>query len=134
MNTNLHPTMQAALAPFLPGGSVAAAMRVVDANRPHVLKTFIQQPNKLQDTAHLAGLFEYQWTSWSGLKVDCYCEYEAAHDGGTGPNSEESWPESMSLTYALVNGVDVDSLISNDNRNEICAEALGAYLADWSTP
>ena len=109
-----------------------AAHRVVDAHRPHVLKTFIQKPNKLQNTDHLVGLFEYRWTSWTGLKVDCYLEYEAAHDGGTGPNSEESWPESMTLLHALVNGVDVDSLIDADDRTEICDEAMGAFKTDWS--
>ena len=112
--------------------SYHAAMQTVDANRPHVLKTFIQQPNKLIDTSKLAGLSEYQWTNPMGLKVDCYLEYEAAHDGGTGPASEESWPESMTLLHALVNGVDVDSLIDADDRTAICDEAMGAFKTDWS--
>ena len=131
MNT-LNPVFERSLAPFIPGGSIAKAMAVVDANRPHVLKTFIQQPNKLQNTDHLVGLFEYQWTNPMGLKVDCYLEYEAAHDGGTGPASEESWPESMTLLHALVNGVDVDSLIDADDRTAICNEAMGAFKTDWS--
>ena len=130
MNANLHPTMQAALTPFMPD-SIAEAMAVIDANRPRVIKTFIQHPNKTVDTSKLVGLFEYQWTTAMGLKVDCYLEYEAAHDGGTGQNSEESWPESITLLYALVNGVDVDSLISDDDRETICDEAMGAFKTDW---
>lgn len=129
---NLNPVFVQALAPLIPGGGIARAMQIVDANRPHVLKAFIQQPNKLIDTSKLTGLFEYQWTTAMGLKVDCYLEYEAAHDGGTGPNSEESWPESMTILYALVNGVDVDSLIADDDRQTICDEAMGAYKTDWS--
>lgn len=131
MNT-LNPVFERYLAPLITGGSIAKAMAVVDANRPHVLKTFIQQPNKTIDTAKLVGLFEYQWTNPMGLKVDCYLEYEDAHDGGTGPHSEESWPESMSLLHALVNGVDVDSLLCDDDRQTICNEAMGAFKTDWS--
>lgn len=102
-------------------------MRTVDANRPHVLKTFIQQPNKAIDTAKLVGLFEYRWTTAMGLKVDCYLEYEAEFDGG---RDEPSHPESITLCYALVNGVDISEVIDPDTQATIEEEALSEMRAD----
>lgn len=38
--------------------------------------------------------------SW-GTSLDCVLEHVPAYDGGTGPNSDESWPESIDLIDAV---------------------------------
>jgi len=58
------------------------------------------------------------------LELDCYLEYEAKHDGGTGPDSEESWPESITLFYALHKGEDISEVLSDDVRSTIETKAL----------
>lgn len=70
------------------------------------------------------GLYQYQFTDQEGLELDCYLEYEAEHDGGTGPDSEESWPESITLFYALHKGEDISEVLSDDVRSTIETKAL----------
>jgi len=70
------------------------------------------------------GLYQYQFTDHEGLELDCYLEYEAKHDGGSGPDSEESWPESITLFYALHKGEDISEVLSDDVRSTIEEEAL----------
>ena len=70
------------------------------------------------------GLYQYQYTGSEGLELDCYLEYEAEHDGGTGPDSEESWPESIKLIYALHKGEDISEVLSDDVFILIEKEAL----------
>jgi len=70
------------------------------------------------------GLYQYQYTGSEGLELDCYLEYEAEHDGGTGPDSEESWPESITLFYALHKGEDISEVLSDDVRSTIETKAL----------
>jgi hypothetical protein len=83
----------------------------------------LTQPNAPTEVSG-SGYYKYQYTSISGLVIDCLLEYEAAHDGGTGPNSEESWPESINLIYAMVNGVDIFEVIDDDVQATIEDEAL----------
>lgn len=91
---------------------------------PTVIKAAVKLPNLAIDTSLLKGLYEYAYETPSGLCIDCYLDYQEAHDGGTGPNSDESYPESISLTYALVNGVDISSMLSEDVQSTIETEAL----------
>lgn len=115
MNTNLHPTMQQALRPWMPPASVASAMLVVDANRPAVR----------------SGLWSYEY-NLAGHKLDCRLEYEAAYDGGTGPHSEPSWPESMTLFEAYQGQEDISFWLGEDTTEWIETAALEAYKADRS--
>jgi len=89
-----------------------------------VISAPIKQPNMAFDAKHLKGCYEYAFESSNGLHLDCYLEYRAAHDGGTGPTSEESWPESISLVYALVNGIEISDVLSEDIVALIEDEAL----------
>jgi hypothetical protein len=90
------------------------------------------QPNK-QSTVP-AGFYQYQYNGGEGITIDCHLEYEAAHDGGTGPNSDESYPESITLIYALVNGVDIAEVLSSDVTELIEEEALCSVEMDgWNS-
>ena len=93
---------------------------------PSVIKAHIKLPNMAIDTSLLKGLYEYAYESSTGLCIDCYLDYEEAHDGGTGPNSDESYSESITLTYALVNGADISGDLSDARIDEIEAEALAS--------
>ena len=86
----------------------------------------IKLPNMAIDTSLLKGLYEYAYESPRGICIDCYLDYEEEHDGGnpSNPNSEESWPESITLMYALVNGVDISGVLSEDAQSTIETEAL----------
>lgn len=79
--SNLHPIMAMALRPFAPAPT--NALTDIDSGE----------------------WFKFQFTSAdSSVTYDCYMEYEAGEDGGRDHPSE---PESLNLSYALVNGVDV---------------------------
>lgn len=81
--------------------------------------------NKLEITnSDTKGMEQYSYIGSEGLELDCYLEYEAAYDGGTGPNSEESWPESIRLVYALHKGEDISEVLSDDIKALIEEEAL----------
>ena len=95
---------------------------------PTVIKAPVKLPNMAIDTSLLKGLYEYEYETSTGLFVDCYLVYEEEHDGGnpSNPNSEESWPESITLMYALVNGVDISSVLSDARIDEIETKALAS--------
>lgn len=74
-----------------------------------------------------ANWYEYQFTSANDLTIDCYLEYEA----------EESMtrdcpghPESVTLCYALVNGVDISEVLSDDVIGLIEEEAAQSMSMD----
>ena len=95
------------------------------------IKPAFEQPNK--QTTVPAGFYQYQYTSGDGITIDCHLEYEAAHNGGTGPNSEESYPERIELIYALVNGVDIAEVLCDDVKKLIEEEALCSMEMDgWN--
>ena len=93
---------------------------------PTVIKAAVKLPNLAIDMSLLKGLYEYAYESSTGLCIDCYLDYQEAHDGGTGPNSDESYSESITLMYALVNGVDISSVLSEDVQSTIETEALAS--------
>lgn len=99
---------------------------------PTVIKAPVKLPNLAIDTSLLKGLYEYAYESSTGLFIDCYLVYEEEHDGGNpaNPDSEESWPESITLSYALVNGIDALCLLDEDTVSEIEAAALAAMATD----
>lgn len=95
---------------------------------PTVIKAPVKLPNLAIDTSLLKGLYEYEYVTPTGLFVDCYLVYEEGHDGGNpaNPDSEESWPESITLTHALVNGVNIVGVLSEDVQSTIETEALAS--------
>ena len=95
---------------------------------PTVIKAPVKLPNLAIDTSLLKGLYEYAYESSTGLCIDCYLVYEEEHDGGnpSNPDSEESWPESITLTYALVNGVNIVGVLSEDVQSTIETEAMAS--------
>jgi len=128
MSGNLNPIFQQALAPFMPGGVVRSIQ-----SAPRVISAPIKMPNMAADTSKLKGLYEYQYESAQGTFIDCYLDYEEGYDGGdpANPSSEESYPESISLVYALVNGVDIaEFLEGTDTQTLIEDEALAAMQTD----
>lgn len=99
---------------------------------PTVIKAPVKLPNLAIDMSLLKGLYEYEYETPTGLFIDCYLVYEEEHDGGNpaNPDSEESWPESITLSYALVNGIDALCLLDEDIVSEIEAAALAAMATD----
>lgn len=100
---------------------------------PRVIHAPVKLPNMAVDPSKLKGLYEYQYETGMGLHIDCFLEYEKAYDGGdpSNPSSEESYPESITLIYALVNGVDISEVIEDsDTQKLIEDEALAAIQTD----
>jgi hypothetical protein len=92
----------------------------------------IIQPND-QTVVGRGTYYPYQFNSANGLAIDCLLEYTRAHDGGTGPNSDESYPESISLIYALINGVDISEVLCDEVKSLIEEEALCSMEMDaWN--
>ena len=87
-------------------------------------RDFVKITKAVINSDDTRGLYQYQFTDHEGLELDCYLEYEAKHDGGTGPDSEESWPESITLFYALHKGEDISEVLSDDVRSTIETKAL----------
>ena len=87
-------------------------------------RDFVKITKAVINSADTRGLYQYQFTDQEGLELDCYLEYEAKHDGGSGPDSEESWPESITLFYALHKGEDISEVLSDDVRSTIETKAL----------
>lgn len=94
---------------------------------PRVISAPVKLPNMAVDASKLKGLYEYSYESGLGLHIDCYMEYEAEFDGG---RDEPSHPESITLVYALVNGVDISEVISADIHSDIEDDALAQMRAD----
>lgn len=92
-----------------------------------VISAPIKLPNMAVDTSKLKWLFEYEYETSLGLHLDCYLEYEEGYDGG---NDEPSYPGSITLVYALVNGVDISEVISADIHSDIEDDALAQMRAD----
>ena len=87
-------------------------------------RDFVKITKAVINSDDTRGLYQYQFTDQEGLELDCYLEYEAKHDGGSGPDSEESWPESITLFYALHKGEDISEVLSDDVRSTIETKAL----------
>jgi len=87
-------------------------------------RDFVKITKAVINSDDTRGLYQYHFTDQEGLELDCYLEYEAEHDGGTGPDSEESWPESITLFYALHKGEDISEVLSDDVRSTIETKAL----------
>ena len=92
------------------------------------MKPVFEPPNK--QTTVPADLYQYQYVDGDGLTLDCHLEYEAAHDGGTGPDSDESYPKSITLIYALCNGVDISNVLSQEVTETIEGEAEASMCMD----
>ena len=112
----ISPTIMQSLRGFMPPG------RIITAGAH-------KTPNVLIDPDHFKGMVEHEYTHTS-LTLNCYLEYEEGFDGGSGPNSEESYPERISLCYALANGIDVLCVLGEDLVSDIEAEALAAMATD----
>lgn len=82
-------------------------------------------PNVPIAQIELKGLVEHEYTH-TNLVLNCFLDYEEGFDGGTGSDSDESYPERITLSYALANGVDALCLLDEDTVSEIEAEALAA--------
>ena len=87
-------------------------------------RDFVKITKAVINSDDTRGLYQYHFTDQEGLELDCYLEYEAEHDGGTGPDSEESWPESITLFYALHKDEDISEVLSDDVRSTIETKAL----------
>ena len=93
MNSNLHPVMQQALAPFVPGFQRCS----------HV------SPNPERGTVR----FEY---TLGEIDLACDIEYErASGDGWNEPHE----PESATLCAAYVRDVAISELLDDDQRAQI---------------
>lgn len=74
--------------------------------------------------------YKYQFANSEGLVIDCYLEHEEAE-----PQSHDSpgHRESVELVYALVNGVDISDVLSDDVADLIEEEALQSMAMDkWN--
>lgn len=107
------------------------AMRTVDSHRPGkiIAAGAHKAPNTPIDPIELKGLIEHKYTH-TNLTLNCFLDYEEGFDGGTGPDSDESYPERITLSYALVNGFDVLCLLDEDIVSEVEAAALAAMATD----
>jgi len=92
------------------------------------MRPAFEQPNKPSTVP--TGFYQYQYNGSEGITIDCHLEYEKAHDGGTGPTSDESYPESIELIYALVNGVDIAEVLCDDVKTLIEEQALCSMEMD----
>lgn len=116
----IHPTMARALEPF------TAAMQpyptaVAQARHPND-PTLILISN---------GLYHFQFTHAAGLVIDCHLEYTKAEPASHDSPGE---PESLELIYALVNGVDVCEVLSDDVVGLIEEEAAQSMAMDkWES-
>ena len=75
--------------------------------------------------------YQYQYTDSEGLVIDCHLEYEAAEKQS---HDSPGHPESVELIYALVNGVDICEVLSDDVKGLIEDEALCSMAMDkWDS-
>lgn len=120
MNTAMPPTMAEALKPFLGGPKQPPAT---------ALTTGQWHPN--EPTQISTVLYEYQYITADGLLLNCHFEFEEETQD---TESEPGRAESFELLYALVNGVDVSEIISDDVRESIEAEARESLEMDsWDS-
>lgn len=129
MNASMPLVMAQTLAAFAPKSS--DVHRIVSAEKLEQVPAKIitagahKTPNALVNPVELKGLVEHEYAHVS-VTLNCFLDYEVGHDGGTGPNSDESYPKRIELRRVLVNGADVACLLSDDMVSEIEAEALAA--------
>lgn len=81
-----------------------------------------KSPNTPINPVELKGLFEHEYTH-TNLTLNCYLEYE---EGFGGSFDEPPYPERITLSYALANGVDVLCLLDEDTVSDIEDEARAA--------
>lgn len=118
MTSELHPTMQQALQPFMPRrtDAVSELMARIKLLELALRKYKAPAPD---------GLYVYEWQSeFMDEPIVCHLEYvkpEAATDASPGQR------EDISLISAYVRGCDVYGLLSSEDIEEIEREAL-AYM------
>jgi len=78
-------------------------------------------------TVVLAGLYQFEYGATDDLVLDCHLEYER---GERATRDEPGEPESISLVYALVNGVDIADVLREDMIAEIEESALVSMETD----
>ncbi len=96
------------------------------------MKPAASAPNNPQTTLAPGPWYEYQYTDeGTGLVLDCYLEYEASErDSFDCPGH----PESITLCYALMNGVDISGGIRDGMTEKIEEEALASMEMDsWNS-
>lgn len=95
----------------------------------HSIKDSIQateHPNK-QTTLAPGPWYQYQYTDAEGLVIDCHLEYEAAEKQ---THDSPGHCETVDLIYALVNGVDIFEVLSDDVKGLIEEEAIHSMEMD----
>jgi len=118
VNQAIHPTIAASLAPFMRPGLITTPFKPCPADSNG--RTQVER----------GPWYEYQYTASEGLTIDCYLEYEKAErDSFDCPGH----PESITLVYALVNGVDISEVLSDDVVGLIEEEAAQSMAMDkWN--
>jgi len=88
------------------------------------------QPNK-QTVCARGPWYEHQYIDNDGLVIDCLLDYEAAERDTQDSHGRS---ESIDLIYALVNGVDIAEVISDDVKGLIEEAALQSMVMDkWNS-
>ena len=86
--------------------------------------------NNPQTTLAPGPWYEYQYRDSEGLVIDCHLEYEAAEKQS---HDSPGHGETMDLIYALVNGIDIAEVLSDDVKGLIEEEALTSMEMDkWN--
>ena len=89
------------------------------------------QPNDKAVILPIFGYYEHQYTASEGLVIDCYLEHTKAEQQSHDSHGE---PESIELIYALVNGVDIFDVLSDEVMDLIEEEALQSMTMDkWNS-
>jgi len=116
---SIHPTIAASLSKSLP----SAWLGLIANKAP----TQPNEPTRIVDK----GLYVYQHITFSGLVLDCHLEYSKAEPASHDCPGD---PESLELLYALVNGVDVFDVLSDDVVGLIEEEAAQSMAMDkWDS-
>jgi len=112
----------------MPPGYIKA-MAVVDAHRPAkiIQAGATKTPNKTIDSDCLSGLYEAEFTTEFGVILNCFVAYEKGFDGS---DDEEAFPATATLHYALCNGANVITMLTDDEIEAVEADALKSMLAD----
>ena len=85
------------------------------------------EPSNKQTPVVIGGMYQYQFTSAGDLVIDCYFDYtKETPDTRDEPGDRES----IDLCYAMVNGVDIVEVLSDDTVALIEEEALASMEMD----
>ena len=105
------------------------AMRTIDAHRPSpaVVRSAMAKPNAPIDPACLKGLYEVDFTTAGKLVLNCFVRYEAGFDGS---EDEPPFAAEITVRFALLNGVDVVSMLTEEEISEVEDLALASMLSD----